>query len=69
MPNFLLPNDDIAVFAELEGLISDVNKLPNDKEQVLTAEIIIDAPIYFNVEDVSKKEVIIKLVPINKVTE
>ena len=62
-------NDDLAVFAELEGLIADVKKLPNDKEQVLTAEIIIDAPVYFNVEDVSKKEVIIKLVPINKVTE
>lgn len=62
-------NDDIAVFAELEGLIADVNKLPNDREQTVTAEIIIDAPVYFNVEDISKKEITIKLVPINKVTE
>ena len=62
-------NDDIAVFAELGKLIADVNKLPNDREQTVTAEIIIDAPVYFNVEDVSKKEITIKLVPINKVTE
>ena len=62
-------NDDIAVFAELDRLISEVNKLPNDKEQTLTAEIKIDAPIYFNVEDVSKNEITIKLVPINKVAE
>lgn len=61
--------DDIAVYINLEPLIGDVNKLPNDKEQILTAEIIIDAPIYFNIVDVSKKEVTIKLVPINKVTE
>lgn len=62
-------NDDIEVFAELDGLIAEVNKLPNDKEQTLTVKIVIDAPMYFGVEDVSKNEMTIKLVPINKVTE
>ena len=62
-------NGDIAVYAELGGLIAEVNKLPNDSEQTVTAEIIIEAPLYFSIEDVSKKEITIKLVPINKVTE
>ncbi len=65
----MVTNDDIAVFAELGGLIAEVHSLPNDSEQTVTAEIIIDAPVYFAVEDVSKKEITIKLVPINKVTE
>jgi len=60
---------DITVFAELDSLISEVNKLPNDREQTVTAKIIIDAPVYFNVRDVSKEEITIKLVPIHKGTE
>ena len=62
-------NDDIKVYIDLSSHIGKVNKLPNNVEQTLTAEIVIDAPIYFEVQDVSKKEIIIKLVPINKVTE
>ena len=62
-------SDEILVYVSLEPLISDVHKLPNTAEQTLTADIVIDAPIYFNVADVSKKQVTIKLVPINKVTE
>ena len=62
-------NEDIAVFVNLEPLISEVHKMRNDVEQTITAEIFIDAPIYFNIVDVSKKEITIKLVPINKVTE
>ena len=62
-------NDDIAVFVNLEPLVNEVHKMRNDVEQTITAEIFIDAPIYFNVQDVSKKEITIKLVPINKVTE
>jgi hypothetical protein len=60
---------DILVYTELEQFISEVNKLPNDREQTITAKIIIDAPVYFNIEDVSKEEITIRLVPINKVTE
>ena len=60
---------DILVYAELEQFINEVNKLPNDREQTITAKIIIDAPVYFNVEDVSKEEITIRLVPINKVAE
>ena len=62
-------NDDIKVFVELHDLISAVEKIPNDKEQTLTAEIIIEAPGYFNIVDVSKEKITIKLVPINKATE
>lgn len=62
-------NSDIAVYVELEELINDVHKLPNNKEQVITAEIKIEAPIYFNIVDVSKEKINIKLVPINKGTE
>lgn len=62
-------NSEILVFAELDELISEVNKLPNDKEQTVTVKIVIDAPVYFNVRDVSKEEITIKLVPINKGAE
>ncbi len=62
-------NGDIAVYAELDSLIGEVNKLPNNSEQTVTAKIIIDAPVYFNVRDVSKEEITIKLVPIYKGTE
>jgi len=62
-------NNDIAVYVDLEALIGDVHKLPNNKEQILTAEIHIEAPIYFNIADVSKDKITIKLVPINKGTE
>lgn len=63
--------DDIFVYVDLENekLIKSVEKLPNDVEQTLTVEIVIDAPIYFNILDVSKEKITIKLVPINKVTE
>ena len=61
--------DEIKVYVNLDKLISDVDKLPNNVEQTLTAKIIIDAPIYFNIVDLSKEEITIKLVPINKVTE
>lgn len=62
-------NEDIKVYIDLSSHIGKVDKLPNNVEQILTAEIIIDAPIYFDVQDVSKKEITIKLVPINKVAE
>ncbi len=62
-------NDNIAVYVDLEPLISEVDKLPNNTEQILSAEIIINAPVYFGVEDISKEKITIKLVPINKVTE
>lgn len=62
-------NGEISVYAELEELISEVNKLPNNSEQTVTAKIVIDAPVYFNVRDVSKEEITIKLVPIHKGTE
>ncbi len=58
--------DDISVYINLGEYIDDVNTLPNDKEQTISAEILIDAPVYFSISDVSKKEIIIKLVPINK---
>jgi hypothetical protein len=61
--------DDINVYIDLNKYIDDINRLPNDKEQVISAEIIIDVPIYLNISDVSKKEVIIKLIPINKTSE
>ena len=61
-------SEDIAVYVDFGALMSEVHKLPNNTEQVLTAEIVIDAPIYFGVTDVSKKEITIKLVPINKST-
>ena len=61
--------DDISVYVDLEALIKAVEKLPNDVEQTLTAEIVIDAPVYFNIVDVSKEKITVKLVPINKVTE
>ena len=48
--------------------IKDVETMPNDVEQTLSAEIVIEAPIYFNVVDVSKEKITIKLIPINKVT-
>lgn len=60
--------DDISVYIKLGEYIDDINTLPNDKEQIIAAEIIIDAPIYLNISDVSKKEITIKLVPINKTT-
>ena len=62
-------NEDIAVYVDLEALISEMHKLPNNTEQILTAEIVIEAPIYFGVTDVSKEKITIKLVPINKGTE
>ena len=60
--------DDISVYADFSGYTEKLGKLPNDTEQTITVEIVIDAPIYFNVDDVSKKEVTVKLIPINKVT-
>lgn len=61
--------DDIYVYIDLGKYIDAINTLPNDKEQIIAAEIIIDAPIYLNISDVSKIEVAIKLVPINKTSE
>ncbi len=58
--------DDISVYINLGQYIDSINTLPNDTEQTISAEILIDAPVYFTISDVSKKEVIIKLVPINK---
>jgi hypothetical protein len=62
-------SEDIAVYVDLDALISEMHKLPNNTEQIITAEIVIDAPIYFRVTDVSKEKITIKLVPINKGTE
>ena len=62
-------SSDIVVFVELESLVSAMNKLPNDTEQTITAKIIIDAPVYFNIDDISREEITIKLVPIHKGTE
>ncbi len=61
--------DDISVYINLGEYIDDIHTLPNDKEQVISAEIIIEAPIYLDISDVSKKEIAIKLVPINKTSE
>ncbi len=61
--------DDISVYINLGEHIDAINTLPNDAEQTISAEIKIDAPIYFSISDVSKKEVTIKLIPINKTNE
>lgn len=60
--------DDISVYADFSGYTETLGRLPNDTEQAITVEIVIEAPIYFNVDDVSRKEVTVKLIPINKVT-
>ena len=60
--------DDISVYIDLGKYIEELDKIPNNVEQTFVAEIVIEAPIYFSISDVSKKEVVIKLIPINKIT-
>jgi hypothetical protein len=61
--------DDVEVYVDLNKHIELLDTLPNGVVQTITAEIIIDAPVYFGIDDVSKKDVTIKLIPINKISE
>lgn len=60
--------EDISVYIDLGKYIEELDRMPNNTEQTIVAEIVIEAPIYFSISDVSKKEITIKLIPINKIT-
>ena len=60
--------DDISVYVDLGKYIEELDRMPNNTEQTIVAEIIIEAPMYFGISDISKKEITIKLIPINKIT-
>ena len=62
-------SDDIFVQVDFDDCIKMVNTLPNDKEQTISAPIVIDAPVYFAVSDISKTEITIRLIPINMISE
>lgn len=60
-----LQESEVSVYVNLESYIETVNKIPNDSEQIIEAEITIEAPRYFQVSNISTEKIIIRLIPIN----
>lgn len=60
-----LQENEVFVYVDLESYIETVNTIPNDTEQIIKAEITIEAPRYFQVSNVSVESITIKLIPIN----
>lgn len=59
-----LQDNEVSVYVDLSKYIDIVNTIPNNKEQTIEADIIIEAPGYFQVSNVTSEKITIKLIPI-----
>lgn len=59
-----LQENEVSVYVDLSQYIDIVNTIPNNQEQTIDAEIIIQAPGYFQVSNLTNEKITIKLIPI-----